>query len=288
MNSKQVIRNIKNLKVQGAENVAKAAVQLIKDQAKKQNISELKEVAGELIRARATEPCLRNAIKYVFYEIETKNDIIMRCNQAMNHFFESNKVIAAIGSKKILNNTIIYTHCHSSTVIQVLHDAKIHKKRFQVLCTETRPLFQGRTTAKDLTKLNINTTYYIDSAVKMALKKADLCFLGSDAITSEGIVINKMGSDTITTLCKHLDVPVYICTNSWKFDPKTVYGYEEKIEQRPVKEIWDKPPKNLKIVNYAFEKIDPSNIAGIISEIGVYKPEVFVEELKHHYPWLFK
>ena len=40
--------------------------------------------------------------------------------------------------------------------------------------------------------------------------------------------------------------------------------------------------------NNAFELIEPDLITGIISEIGIYRPEVFVEEMERHYSFLFK
>jgi len=40
--------------------------------------------------------------------------------------------------------------------------------------------------------------------------------------------------------------------------------------------------------NYAFEKVDPELVTGIISEMGIYRPDVFVQEVKHSYPELFE
>ncbi|MBW2981930.1 translation initiation factor eIF-2B, partial [Candidatus Woesearchaeota archaeon] len=83
------------------------------------------------------------------------------------------------------------------------------------------------------------------------------------------------------------DVSLYVCTDSWKFDPKSVFGYEEEIEKREAKEVWPTAPKGIKINNFAFEKVNPDLITGIISELGIYKPEIFVEEIKRAHPWMF-
>ena len=112
--------------------------------------------------------------------------------------------------------------------------------------------------------------------------------LGADAITVEGKIINKMGSELFAEVAEQNDVPVYICSDSWKFDPASVFGYEEEIEKRSAKEVWPTAPKGVTISNFAFEKINPDLITGIISELGVYTPEVFVEEVKRSYPWIFK
>ena len=112
--------------------------------------------------------------------------------------------------------------------------------------------------------------------------------IGADAITAEGVVINKIGSELFAEVAYKYDVPVYVCTHSFKFDPLTYFGWDEKIEKRAKTEIWKNPPKGVRISNYVFEKIKPDLISGIISELGILKPEVFVEEVKRRYEWLVK
>jgi len=161
-------------------------------------------------------------------------------------------------------------------------------KNFEVLNTETRPKYQGRITAKELSDNGIKITHFVDSAARIAIRQADLVLLGSDAITSEGNVINKIGSGMFAEVADKYDVPVYCVTNSWKFDPKSIFGFDEEIEFRDVKEVWDKPPKKVIIQNPAFEEIEAKHVTGIISEVGVYNPETLISELRRFYPWMFK
>lgn len=63
-------------------------------------------------------------------------------------------------------------------------------------------------------------------------------------------------------------------------------GFEEKIEVRDPKEVWEKAPKGVVIKNLAFELIDPELIEAIISELGVYKPASFIEEVRKIHPWI--
>jgi ribose 1,5-bisphosphate isomerase len=166
--------------------------------------------------------------------------------------------------------------------------AKSRQKRFEVHNTETRPRYQGRITAQELALLGIPVTHYVDAAARFALKKADIMLVGADAITADGKVINKIGSELFAEIASKFDIPVYVCADSWKFDAATIFGYEEEIEERTPSEIWKKPPKGIKIDNHAFEKIDPRLVTGIISEFGIYRPEIFAEELKRQSPWMFK
>jgi ribose 1,5-bisphosphate isomerase len=200
----------------------------------------------------------------------------------------SRKLIIEMGSKKIKNGMVVFTHCHSSTVMSVLIEAKKQGKRFAVHNTETRPRLQGRKTAKELSNAGIKVRHYVDSAARLALKGADIMMIGADAITSEGRVINKIGSELFAEVAHRYDIPVYVCTNSWKFDPETVFGFTEEIEQRTAEEVWARPPKNVIIDNKAFEIIRPELIAGAITELGIYEPQILVEEIKREYPWMVK
>jgi translation initiation factor 2B subunit (eIF-2B alpha/beta/delta family) len=172
-------------------------------------------------------------------------------------------------------------------VVGILKEAKAQKKSFVVHNTETRPHFQGRKTAMELARDGIKVVHYVDSAARLAMKKADIMLIGCDAFTSEGRVINKIGSELFAEIAHRLQVPVYVCTSTWKFDPKTVFGFEEQIEERARCEVWKDIPKNVRVDNHAFEIVSPELITGMITEMGVYRPEVLVEELRVRAPWIF-
>ena len=297
---KKIVGDIKRLKIQGANNVAlnsAIAIKYIINNTETKNINQfLKKlfVSKEIIsKARPTEPCLRITLNFIFYKLKPSNvsslkyELKQRIEKAIHHLQNSNKMIALVGAKKITNGMIIFTHCHSSTVTAILKKAAEQGKHFEVHNTETRPLYQGRITAKELAAVGIPVVHFVDSGARYALKKADMMLIGADAITSTGKVINKIGSELFAEVANKHDIPVYTCTDSWKFDPKTIFGYEEEIEERIPKEIWKNPPKGVQIHNYAFEKVDADLITGIISELGVYNPFSFIQELKKKNKWMF-
>jgi len=198
---------------------------------------------------------------------------------------DAKATMVRIGASRIEDGSIVYTHCHSSSVTSIIIEAA-KTKRIEVYNTETRPRFQGRITAKELAKKNIPVTHFVDAAAKFALRKADVMLIGADAITPTG-VFNKIGSGLFVEVAHKYDVPVYVCTTSWKFDPAAIFGQEEVIEKRPAYEVWENAPRGVKVTNYAFEKINPDFIEAIISELGVLKFDTFIEETKTRYPWLF-
>ena len=301
MSFKKTVERIKSLKVQGAENVAIEAVKALKKvvkESKSKNIAgilaEIHHAKNLLFLTRPTEPCMRNALNYVMHDLDYDNPIeltkaiCLKVDEVIERFDKNQRIIAQIGSRKIGNGTVVFTHCHSSTILEILKQAKKQGKRFEVHNTETRPLYQGRITAKEIAKLDIPVTHFVDAAARFALKKADLMLIGADAITTEGKVINKIGSELYAEIANKYDIPVYACTDSWKFDTETIFGYEEEIEKRKGNEIWENPPKGVTVNNFAFEKVSPNLIMGIISELGIYKPHVFIQEVKANNKWMFK
>lgn len=273
MNFGQICRDIKSLKIQGATNVARAGIQALK---LKHDPASVKKI----ISLRPTEPALRNAIKFSLKDMKNNPDKVLR------HFDEAQKKVAEIGARKIPDGSIIFTHCHASTVTGILKEA-FKTKKFEVYCTETRPMYQGRRTATELAAAKIPVTMFVDSAARYALKKADIMLIGADAILSSGKIANKIGSELFAEVARKYDVPVLVCTDAWKFDPMTVWGYEEEMEKRETKEVWSNPPKGVKISNIAFELVSPGLVTSIISELGVYSVENFIIEVKKSYPWMF-
>ncbi|MBN1896837.1 MAG: hypothetical protein JW789_03885 [Candidatus Aenigmarchaeota archaeon] len=270
----QICRDITTVKIQGAQNIAKAAVRALMLRSDRKSIEKL-------ISLRPTEPALRNAI--LFAKSNPKN----LGPAALSHLRDSKKKIAEYGSRKIENGMKVFTHCHSSNVIEILKEAKRQGKKFEVYNTETRPLLQGRKTAKELAALKIPVTHFVDSGGRIALKDADIFLFGADAITSEGRIFNKIGTEMFAEIANKHDTDTYCCTDSWKYDPVTVFGRKEPVERREAKEVWPGAPKGVTVMNLAFEGVHHEAVTAVISELGVHPPLVFLQEVRSAYPELF-
>ena len=264
----KIVKGISEIKIQGARAIAKKALYAYslfpKESAKK-----------KLLSLRPTEPMLMNVLERI--EKQNYRDIL-------RHFDFSQDKINKFVLKIIKNNDVVFTHCHSTNVVNALIYAKKQKKRFEVYNTETRPLFQGRQTSKELSKAGIKVTEFIDSAVKTALVKenkkdkvhADLVFFGADAILKSGI-INKIGSGMFAEIAHDNKIPVYIVADSWKYSPKHF-----ELEERNFHEVWKNLPKNshIKIKNPVFEFVPKKYIKAIISEYGILSYGEFLKKMK--------
>ena len=297
-----VADKIKRIEIQGARNVAIAAIKAIQDETKKTKASSKKEFINDLLEAknilfnsRATEPLMRNSIRYLIHEIEASNkesvkemvDLVSQvAEQFLRNLEHSKENIAKVGSRRIFHHSRILTHCHSSTVTSILRKAKLDGKSFEVVCTESRPIFQGRITAKEMLNSGIKTTMIVDSAVRHFMNQVDLVMVGADAITSEGNVINKIGTSMVALAAKEARTPFYVVSELLKFDPLTIHGEYEKLEERSSKEVWDNSPAGLIIRNPAFDVTRREFIHGIICEEGIISPHSINEVIFRKYPWV--
>ncbi|MGI6589597.1 MAG: translation initiation factor eIF-2B [Candidatus Iainarchaeum sp.] len=286
---KRTIRDIKSLKIQGASNVRKKAIEALLVSSLNCKITNEKEFrqtflknSRELANARPTEPELRTAIRIIKKSISEKNlsvkEMQERINEAVTKY-DSNRKIAMeqmtnYGAKLIKPKSTILTICHSSTVVKMLIKAKSKIKK--VYCCETRPLYQGRITAKKLSDAGINVTLIVDNAASTVMKECNYFFSGADSILADGDVINKIGTNQISSICKKYDVLHYVVASTHKFEPETFFGKDEIIEQRETKEVIDVKDKNyskkIKVINPAFDRSDSKQIEGIICEKGIFTP----------------
>ena len=254
----KICSDIKNVKIQGAINVAKSAL-------KAYSINPTKNAKRKLISLRPTEPAMFNALN-----IAEKKSIQF----AEQHFTNAQQFINHYVLKMIPSKSIIATHCHSNTLAEALISAHKSGKNFKVVLTETRPLYQGRKTASQLSRAGINVSYFVDAAMHESIKQADLVMLGADAVTPKG-AINKIGSAAIAEIANTHKKPLYIVTDSWKYYSKPLL-----IEQRPKKEIWSKAPGKINLKNPAFEIVPKKHISKIISELGLNSYSSFLKEAK--------
>lgn len=300
---RETIKKIKSVEIQGAENIAGASVQALIDHFSGKDFRKpgtflkgFRSAAGRLEKTRPTEPLLRNSLDFIRREVgesgtpeELKERLFSSCRQVLYHYEVAGRTIADEASKLIKDGAKAFTHCHSSSVVDVFGKAREQGKEFEVYNTETRPLFQGRRTVKELAGMGVPVKHFVDSGAKMALKDCDLMLLGADAITSRGDIVNKIGSEMFAIIAERYNVPLYICADSWKFEPGTLRGGEVPMETRSRKEVWKgAPAKGVEIMNMAFEQVDHSFIKSIISDMGPSRPGDFIHLLKETYTWLLR
>ncbi|MDD3262440.1 MAG: translation initiation factor eIF-2B [Candidatus Absconditabacteria bacterium] len=301
INIKRIADDIKTITIQGATNIAKAACKVMEQELRSQSFATQEEVANfvlkasqMLIDARETEPLLRNGMKYTKSKLNqgaSQQQIADAFQEYLGRIDEEDKIRPEIGAELIDDGENVVTHCHSSSVVKVLTTARNQGKKIHVYNTETRPLYQGRKTSKDLVEAGVPDTMVTDNVAPFFVDNeydnhvhTHKVFLGSDCIRTNGDTINKVGSFAIGLSAWHSGVPLYIVGSLLKIDPTNTIG----IETRSGKELWADAPEGLDILNYAFDLVPAKCITGIITEFGVIRPENLLKEIEKRYPWMLE
>ncbi len=259
----KVLQDIKDVKIQGANNIALAGIKVAANHSDRHSLKRI-------ISMRPTEPLLQNSLEIISISKNKKQ----AAKILMKYIKNSKNEIAVEGSKLIRNNMNVFSHCHSSTVIDILKYAKKkRKKNFFVYTTEVEPLLQGRQTAQELAKAGIKVFVFPDLAAEQAMKNCDLFLFGSDAYTKSKIV-NKIGTSTLCKIAKLYKIPRYTCGLSLKFTKKV------KLEKRNPREVWDAKNNKIKVINLPFDATKAKDITGIISEFGITPYKIFVKKAK--------
>lgn len=277
------------MKIQGATAIARASLKALKET----KAAKLEKAAEQLVNARPTEPLARNCLSYVLWQVQRGQKLERTIDLMLARLGDIENEIVKNGVELIKSGMKILTHCHSSAIESVLKSAHQKGIDFFVYVTETRPLFQGRITAKNLTAEGIKTTMITDSAAPYTLShlddiEIDLVLLGSDAIALDGSCVNKIGSFAISLAAKEAKIPLYIISTLLKFAPETKTGKLVEIEERQPSEIWEAPPKELRIIGPAFDLVPADKIAGYMTELGTIEPSKIKKAIKKSYPWLIE
>ncbi len=278
LSPEKVVEKIEDVEIQGATSIAREGVRLLRRLDREDaGDDRMDDVAERLKNARPTEPFLFNCIRVAR---ETGD-----YDEVLRHVEGSQDRVVEHGVSLVDDGAVVYTHCHSSSVTGVLQAVDVD---FRVRVTETRPLYQGRETAEEMAEAGVPVRFYVDSGARLALKDADVMLIGADAVLDSGKVVNKIGSEMFAEVAAAYDVPVYVVTNSWKYDPLSSFGFEPEIERRAGEEVWREPPEDVEIYNYAFEKVAPEKVEGIVSELGVHSPLDFIDQVTEEYPELLE
>jgi ribose 1,5-bisphosphate isomerase len=299
----ETVKDIKTMKIRGALDIAIAAVKALDIMCMEDAhdtaalLEKLRMGARKLKSSRPTAVSLPNAVNYVMYVAEKNKDLpIHDFRKTLS--FEIRKfvgeqeraleTIAEIGANVMEPGDVILTHCNSDTVVSILTHAWKDAKKIEVICTESRPRYQGYLTAKALSSAGIPTTLIIDSAVHLMMKKlhVDKVIVGADTICANGDLINKIGTSQIALCAKEQDVDFIAATESIKFSPASVMGSVVEIEERdPAEVIEPGKLRGVRVLNPAFDVTDAEYISMIVTEYGVIPPQAAYHLLKEKFGW---
>lgn len=219
------------------------------------------------------------------------------------------KAIGQHGAQLIRNGSRVLTHCNAGwlacvdfgTATAPMYAAQAAGRMFHVFCDETRPRSQGATlTAWELAQQVISHQIIADNAAGHLMQRGeiDLVIVGSDrTLGRTGDVANKIGTYTKAVLAARHGVPFYVAIPLSTIDWNLKSGRAIPIEERDESEVlgaWGAisnpklQPRKANIGrrvyvrvanptsgarNPAFDVTPAELIAGIITPVGIFKPQ---------------
>ncbi|MHA1386335.1 MAG: translation initiation factor eIF-2B, partial [Candidatus Helarchaeota archaeon] len=241
---RELIRNIAKNNVSGASELTRQAIKALILQIKISSenlIREVEEVFKLLLKTQPTMAPLINGMGYIMNEIlifndqiplnELKKRAIKRGEEFLKESDLAIRRISEISKKFLKGNTVIMTHSMSKTVQSILEVNK--DKIYKLIMTESRPQLEGVKFTKVLAG-NFPIFLIIDSAIGFFIKnhKIDLILVGADSVLADGSVINKIGTYPLAVLAYENSIPFIVATESFKFNPRSYFGKQIKIEEK--------------------------------------------------------
>jgi len=299
-----IVRGAPAIGIAGAHGVSLAAIEISKKVKERKVFIERLQKEAEFIKSSrptavnlmwAVDKQLKLALNTEGSPKEITQKLIENGIKLENEDIEINKKMGEYGAEVVPKGATILTHCNAGalatvgygTALGVIRSAYAKDPTIKVFADETRPRQQGsRLTTWELTTDGIDTTLITDGMCSYFMKKGmiDMVVVGADRIAANGDTANKIGTYTVAICAKHHNVPFYIAAPLSTIDTSIKSGDEIPIEERSHEEVthingdWI-CAKNVNIINPGFDVTPNELISGIITEVGIIRPD-YTENIK--------
>jgi len=228
------------------------------------------EIAAALRALLAAQPRMAPMLHLAAAVLAKPGDAAAACREFLARLDAAAEAVAERAAVLIEEGDVVATHSRSSSVLSALRKARIRGKRFCVYLTESRPMAEGVTLARELAAAGIPVRLFVDAALGQIVSEARVVLVGADAVTPDG-VINKIGTWPLALAARERAVPVYALATTDKFVPD---DHELPAElPRDAAEVLASPPAGVEIANYYFEATPLDLFQALVTEDGLMAPE---------------
>ncbi|XP_016906320.1 methylthioribose-1-phosphate isomerase isoform X4 [Apis cerana] len=207
--------------------------------------------------------------------IEMQERFIKAIEAMLEKDIADNKAIGDYGAQEILKNVSgdnfvrILTHCNTGSLATAGYGTALGVIR-------------------SLHKKNSLATLICDDMVAALMKSRNISavVVGADRVAANGDTANKIGTYQIAIVAKYHNVPFYVAAPRTSIDFSIPSGDHIIIEERPERELTHINDQRIaapgiQCWNPAFDVTPANLIKGIITEVGVYRPQDLLQ-LKTH------
>jgi len=160
----------------------------------------------------------------------------------------ANYQMGKLGTELLPENCRVLTHCNAGalatggygTALGVIRSGYAAGKITKIYADETRPWLQGaRLTAWELLQDQIPVTLLVEGAAASLMQKkmVDWVIVGSDRITANGDVANKIGTYGLAVLARQHGVKFMVVAPTSTVDMNLTDGNQVEIETRATEEV---------------------------------------------------
>ena len=195
-----------------------------------------------------------------------------------NKKYESGRCVAKNLVDMLPKSGTIITQCFAESSIGfTFQEIKNRGLDVKVICTETRPYFQGaRLTASVAYEQGLDVTVITDNmpAWTMVQRNVTAVISAGDAVTMDGYVVNKVGTLQLAICAHHFGIPFFVTNNP---DRKHQSIDSVVIEERDEKDVLHALGKRVTMDGVhgyypAFDATPPTLISGIVTDKGIFSP----------------
>lgn len=278
------IETIRTDKTSGAVELATAALdtlllagKIIPAQSAEEFFEGLFNIGWHLIRVRPTMAPIESEIATILTQIKEKfkstssaqvlyHALQLQINQ-LRRERELAKASLLNHSLKILNKySTIMTHSYSASVITLL--TKWAKSDSHIIITESRPLYEGHTALRLLSRV-CRITLITEAQIGYIMPEVDAVVVGADSILADGSVMNKTGTYLMALAAKDHKKQFYVAADTSKFHLGSALGMDIPIEKHDAGEVYTEQISRVSISNVYFDRTPSRLITGVFTEEGL-------------------
>jgi len=244
-----------------------------------EDLAASRPTAGHRYR-KVTEHCLNAALKAMEEGADPVAACFDRTVESLNRRYSTMQKVGDYLCGIIPAGGTILTQCYAETVIgTVMRAARTSGKDFKVYCAETRPFFQGaRLTSSCFASMGFDTTVVSDNMIAWTMQNRgiDLFTSACDTMALDGYVANKVGTLQIAILAKYFGLPFYVTGLPDKGKASKddiVIEMRDPNQVLSARGIRNSLPE-VKACYPAFDITPPHLITGLVTDKGVYVPEL--------------